>query len=97
MRMRRIILSSVFCLALPYFPTLSHNRHDFRKTLIERKNFLIFSTLLCETFIILSRIHRDAVTRVHRSCHILMELEFSRHILEKHSSIKFHEHPCRQT
>ena len=29
--MRRVILSSVVSLAAPYFPTLSHKRHDFQK------------------------------------------------------------------
>jgi hypothetical protein len=44
-RMRRIILSSVTCLALPYFSTLSHKRHDFRKTITKHKIcVLMFST-----------------------------------------------------
>jgi hypothetical protein len=44
-RMSRIILSSVVCLAVPYFSTLSHKRYDFREKVIEhQKRVLIFST-----------------------------------------------------
>ena len=43
--------------ALQYFSTLSHKRHDFRKTVPEHKMCgQIFSTTLTETFFILRRI-----------------------------------------
>ena len=46
--MRRITVSSVACLALLYFPTLSSKGHYFRgKNVIENKTrVLIFSTTL---------------------------------------------------
>jgi hypothetical protein len=47
-RMRRILLSSVASLSLPYFSTLPRIRHDFRKKIIEHKMYiLISSTIFC--------------------------------------------------
>jgi hypothetical protein len=47
LRMRHIVLSPVACLPLPYFATLSHKRHDFRKKLLNIKCVFWFSIQLC--------------------------------------------------
>ena len=62
----RYILSSLASLALPYFPTLSQKRHDFRKIFNEHKmRFFKFSLQrLCEALLILRRIQRDVVIKV---------------------------------
>ena len=42
---------------------------------------------------ILSQMYRVLHVKYRYSCHILMELEFSRQIFEKYSNTKFHENP----
>ena len=44
-RMLCIVMSSVYCLALPYFFISSHKRHDFWRSVIEQETcVLIYST-----------------------------------------------------
>jgi hypothetical protein len=64
--MRHIILSSVTCPAVQYFSTLSYTRHEFeeKKVIEYTMCVLIFSTTLCETFLILRRIERDIVNYI---------------------------------
>ena len=53
----RHIVSYVASMAPPYFPTLSHKRHDFRKKLLKIKCVFSFSLQpLSNTFLILRRI-----------------------------------------
>ena len=63
-RMRCIILS-VACLALLYFPTLSHKRHDILNKVIDQKMCLfIFLIRLSETFLILTITEWDMTENV---------------------------------
>ena len=87
---RRIILSSVVCFPVPYFSTLSHKRHDFRKKLLNIKCVFWFSLkLLSEMFLIIRRIQGDIIIYVLTSsctgysCQILMKDEFSQQIFEE--------------
>jgi hypothetical protein len=59
LRLRRIILSSVSCLAIPYFSVLSFKLNNFRRRLLNLKFvFLCSPQVLSETFIILRpRLH----------------------------------------
>jgi hypothetical protein len=66
-RMRHILTSFVAPLAPPHFSTLSHKRHDFRKTLLNIKCVSWLSLeFLSKTFLILRRIQRDIVITVKR-------------------------------
>jgi len=67
-RMRRIT-SSVAGLALLYFSTLCHERHDFRKKKVTEHKMciLIFSTTLTAKFLILRRNERDMVINASKS------------------------------
>jgi hypothetical protein len=66
MRVSRITFSSVACLGVLYFSTLSHKRHDFLKSIEHKFYILIFYSKLLATFRILTRIQRDVIISVHR-------------------------------
>ena len=62
------MLSSVACLTLLYFSTLSHKRHDLKKKSLNIKNaFRVSLQLLSETFFILRITERDMFKNVYCS------------------------------
>jgi len=98
--MRLIKFSSIACIALRDFPTLSHKRHNFRENVTKHKmGLLIVSTGLFEKLLTLRRIQRVNIVSVYRCSRkvpivlakTLMKLGFSQQIFEKYSNIKFHE------
>ena len=84
MRMHHIILSSAACLAVQYFSTLSHKRHDFRKKKLNIKlfcvfpyNFLLIHFSLYEEFKkIWSQVYLGRHVTYLLSCQILSNLNF---------------------
>jgi hypothetical protein len=91
------VLSSVACLAVPYFSTFSHKRDDFQKKMsVEHKAcVLIFSTHFVWNISYPKKnwARCDFNWGTRHSCHILKKLEFSGQIFGKYSNIKFHENP----
>ena len=66
--MRHFILSSVVCLVVPCFSTLSRNRCDLREKFNEHKIcVLILSTTFACKIVILGRFERDVIINVHTS------------------------------
>jgi uncharacterized membrane protein len=75
--MDRIILSSVTCLGLAHFSTLSHKLQDFRGKGVEQKIcVLIFYTTFSSTLLILRRIERYIIINLHTfSCKVPVFLD----------------------
>jgi hypothetical protein len=68
-------LPPAVCVALSYFSTLFHKRHNFREDVTEHKMcVLTLSTVLSETFLILTRIQQDIIKTVHTCSHRVPEI-----------------------
>jgi hypothetical protein len=89
------IFVSVFCPPVPYFSTLSHKPHDFRK---KHKTCFDFLYNFCSKHCFLRRIQRETILNGHKfSCKVPVfscwNLNFVDGYPKKHPSIKFNENP----
>jgi hypothetical protein len=74
-RVRRVILSSVTCLAPSYFSTLSHTRHDIRGEKYRIKICVDFLYYFSEIFFFLKKIQEDIIIKTYRSsCEVVVVL-----------------------
>jgi hypothetical protein len=106
-QMRRIILLSVACPALPYFSKLFHKQNDFQKALLNIQCVLLYSTTFVwnisqsknfscqEKF---NKILSQMYTGIHVKYPLLLSdfnetWRFSTDFRKKCSNIKFHENP----
>ena len=69
------------------------------KLLVTFRNPTFAVQLMSATFLVLNRTERNMVKNVISpySCHILIDLVFSRRIFERYSNIKFHENPTSES
>jgi hypothetical protein len=96
------VYSSVACLALPYFSTLSRKRHNFLKNVFQHKMcvLIFFATFVWnishskKNSAKYFRKCRNVFTWITRySCQLFMKLEFSEQIFKKYLNIKFNINP----
>jgi hypothetical protein len=96
-RVRRTILSSVSCLALPYFSTLSLKRYDSGIKKISKRILIFSKTSVWNTLIL--RIQWDVINEHRSLCKVpiilvtLKQNVLSRNIIGKYSNIRLHENP----
>ena len=98
--LRRIILSCLTCLDIPYFSSLSHKRHSFRTRILNVQYVFWFSVQLSA-----ERIQRDIIYLRRYSCKLPVilirfysDLNFLYNFFfEKSSNIKFHENPSSES
>ena len=70
-RVRRILLSFVACLVLPYFSRLFHKRHNFREKVIEHKTCVLIICTISAWNISHSKIIQLDIINVNRySCKV---------------------------
>jgi hypothetical protein len=73
--MQRTILSSV-ALTVSYFSTLCHEKHDFRKNVIEYKMCLLIcrTTFFSATFVVLRRVEQDVINPLNPELNLICYL-----------------------